>query len=89
MYATARARRLVRRYAAAFYWAVYTLTSVGYGDITAQNTTEYFVASICMLFGAIIWAFIVGNACSIVRIHTMMWNARAAASDGYVLPSVG
>ena len=45
---------------------VYTLTSVGYGDITAQNTTEFIVSVVVMLFGAIIWAFIVGNTCSLV-----------------------
>ena len=45
---------------------MYTLTSVGYGDVAAQNTAEYFVAAALVAFSAWFWAYTIGNFCSIV-----------------------
>jgi potassium voltage-gated channel Eag-related subfamily H protein 7 len=53
-------------YAAAIYWAVMTLTSIGYGDITATNKTEYLLCAVVMMIGGCIWAFIIGNICAVV-----------------------
>ncbi|CEM39207.1 unnamed protein product [Vitrella brassicaformis CCMP3155] len=53
-------------YAVSIYWAVMTLTSIGYGDIHAQNTTEYLISTALMVIGACIWAFIIGTACGIL-----------------------
>eukprot|EP00966_Prymnesium_polylepis_P232201 5371292-Prymnesium_polylepis.2 len=36
-------------------WATATITSIGYGDIAATNTSERCVALILMLLGAITW----------------------------------
>ena len=54
------------RYAISLYFSVYTLTSVGYGDVAAQNTAEYFVAAALVAFSAWFWAYTIGNFCSIV-----------------------
>lgn len=56
----------VEKYSAAIYWAMYTLTSVGYGDISASNTMEMQVCTICLLIGSFMWAYIIGSACSIL-----------------------
>jgi hypothetical protein len=53
-------------YAASIYWAVMTLTSIGYGDITATNKTEYLLCAVVMMIGGCIWAFIIGNICAVV-----------------------
>ena len=37
------------KYSAALYWAVVTITSVGYGDICAKNAAEFRVATVCVL----------------------------------------
>ena len=40
------------KYSASWYWAIVTLFTTGYGDITAHNTTEQWVCSICILTGS-------------------------------------
>ena len=54
------------RYTLAMYWSIMTLTSIGYGDITAQSYLEYAVSTFFMLIGAICWAYIIGCTCGIV-----------------------
>ena len=61
----------VEKYSAAIYWAMYTLTSVGYGDISASNTMEMQVCTICLLIGSFMWAYIIGSACSILTSISM------------------
>jgi len=56
----------VNQYAISLYFSVYTLTSVGYGDVSAQNRTEYFFASFLIAFAALFWAYTIGHFCSIV-----------------------
>ena len=53
-------------YYAALYWSVVTVTSVGYGDITPKNPTEMFICTFYLLFGALSWAYIVGEVVTIL-----------------------
>ncbi|CAK0847147.1 unnamed protein product, partial [Prorocentrum cordatum] len=50
----------------ALYWAVMTFTSIGYGDITPHNFTEYLTSTVCMLIMAMLWTYIIGSVCGIV-----------------------
>ena len=54
------------RYVVALYFSFYTLTSIGYGDITAANITEVYACCFIMVFGSVFWAYVIGNFCSIV-----------------------
>jgi len=48
-------------YVAALYWATMTLTGIGYGDISPQNTPEQAVAVVLMLVTASAWASVIGT----------------------------
>ena len=66
---------------ASVYWAVVTLTTVGFGDITPQTTAGQFLAVIIMLMGYGMIAVPTG----IVSVE-MVYAARAAGRTGVVPP---
>jgi len=53
-------------YMCSLYWAVFTLTGVGYGDIVPVSAIEYILASLCMLFSALVWAWVIATIVSIM-----------------------
>lgn len=53
-------------YTIGLYWTITTITTVGYGDISATNTSERIVASIIMIIGVIAFSFAIGSLSSII-----------------------
>mgnify|MGYP001333030335 CR=1 FL=1 len=53
------------KYAAALYWSVMTLTSIGYGDFVPQNTAERALCCFWMVASAGGWAYVIGTAAGI------------------------
>eukprot|EP00928_Gymnodinium_smaydae_P030119 TRINITY_DN22473_c0_g3_i2.p1 TRINITY_DN22473_c0_g3~~TRINITY_DN22473_c0_g3_i2.p1 ORF type:complete len:571 (+),score=130.09 TRINITY_DN22473_c0_g3_i2:134-1846(+) len=49
------------------YFALYTLTGIGYGDIGPSSVSEYVFVILIMLAGSIIWATIIGEIVSVLR----------------------
>eukprot|EP01083_Nonionella_stella_P078911 216231_1 len=49
------------KYSYAWYWAVVTLFTTGYGDIVATNTIEQWVCSVSILVGTCFFAYFVGT----------------------------
>lgn len=47
-------------YVVALYWAVMTMSTIGYGDVVAKTTAERVVATFGMFIGSSIFAYIVG-----------------------------
>ena len=54
------------QYVAALYWAVMTITSIGYGDIAATkgNMPEQLVCTILMILGSMGWGLVLGTIVS-------------------------
>lgn len=57
---------LATTYWAAFYWAMMTMSTIGYGDVTPQTDIERVYVTLGMVVGASIYAYMVGNVCSII-----------------------
>lgn len=53
-------------YWTAFYWAITTVTTVGYGDISGTNIPEKIFCAIIMVVGVIAFSFINGALISII-----------------------
>lgn len=55
-------------YCASLYFALSTITSVGYGDVTAMtnNTAETAIASIVIFVSALVWAHVIASFCSVI-----------------------
>ena len=55
-------------YAASLYFAIMTITSIGYGDIAAtpQVPLEQLTVAVLMLIGGFTWAFVVGSVVEVL-----------------------
>ena len=60
---------LARRYIFALYWAITTLATVGYGDLSAANPAEAVWATIYMFFNLALGAYVLGTITLIVIKH--------------------
>ena len=59
--------RILDNYLASFYWAVMTLTTVGFGDVSAMNKEQRFVGIFGMITGGLIFAYGVSQIVNIVE----------------------
>ena len=55
-------------YSASIYFAMMSITSIGYGDISAtpQNAAEQGVATVLMLLGGMLWSNVVATFCGVI-----------------------
>ena len=56
----------LKLYMVSFYWTITTISTVGYGDISANNFSERFFCSLMMLIGVISFSFANGSLSSIL-----------------------
>ena len=57
-----------QKYTTALYWAVTTLSTVGYGDITPDqnSTTQVVFTMVVMLLGVAMYGYIIGNVATLI-----------------------
>jgi hypothetical protein len=54
-------------YLACLYWSLTTMTTVGYGDLSAHNSIEHLVTTCWMIIGVFIFSFMIGSLTSIIN----------------------
>jgi hypothetical protein len=54
-------KELIEKYQISVYWAFTTLTTVGYGDISALTYNEKVVSIMLMVFGCAVYSYLIGN----------------------------
>jgi hypothetical protein len=54
----------IDHYTTSYYWSVTTMTTVGYGDLTATNPMEMVYAIAIMVGGKLLFGFILGTVAS-------------------------
>jgi hyperpolarization activated cyclic nucleotide-gated potassium channel 1 len=77
-------------YLASLYWAFTTMSTVGYGDITAYTDLEKTLAIILMLFGVCFFSFVIGSLASIfnrIDSHEAVLNNKMAIIDEFAKES--
>eukprot|EP00474_Spongospora_subterranea_P010680 CRZ11138.1 hypothetical protein [Spongospora subterranea] len=55
------------KYTLALYWSLSTLTTVGYGDISAQTPAELVFAMLSMIMGSTVFAYTTATVASMIR----------------------
>ena len=56
----------VDRYILSLFWAIQTITSIGYGNVVPVTRAEYFVACVLQLCAGIMWAYVIGGLVGVV-----------------------
>lgn len=52
---------LLMKYISSLYFSVVTCTTVGYGDITPENDFELMWVLVVILFGVLVFSFVLGD----------------------------
>ncbi|CAD8151223.1 unnamed protein product [Paramecium pentaurelia] len=83
----------IPKYIDAIYWAMQTLSTTGYGDVTPTSMIEYISTIICTLCGGIFMSLVIGNLSSILadidtesQFNTTLNNLKVLFNQVIILP---
>ena len=80
----------VNMYSYSLYFSVMTVTSVGYGDVSATsfNVAEQTVCVVIMLLTGMIWGYLIGIFCTLAAVSPAVQTFRDDLSDLNVFMSI-
>ncbi|KAJ8606907.1 hypothetical protein CTAYLR_008926 [Chrysophaeum taylorii] len=87
---TTRSDRRWQQYTSSLYWGAATITTVGYGDISATSLAEVLFSIVCLVISVIIYTLIVANLEDIVGnldVTTTLYNQKRDHIERYCLRS--
>ncbi|ETV77008.1 hypothetical protein, variant [Aphanomyces astaci] len=58
--------QLTLQYLSSLYWAIVTMTTIGYGDIIPKTKTELIIAMSVMVIGVSMFGYVIGNITALV-----------------------
>jgi voltage-gated potassium channel Kch len=61
-----RAKSIWIKYVYSIYWSMSTLTTVGYGDLHAQNSSEMIFSVFYMMFNLGLTSYLIGNMTNLI-----------------------
>ena len=56
----------IDRYALSLFWAIQSVTSIGYGNVIPVSRVEYYSANMLILTGGVFWAYAIGSIIQIL-----------------------
>ncbi|KAL7495293.1 hypothetical protein ACHAWT_006619 [Skeletonema menzelii] len=69
------------RYWLCLFWAIQTITSIGYGNIAPLTASEFAVANCLMLCAGIFWAYVIGSLVDVVAVSSKLQNEYVTRMD--------
>ena len=75
------AQRTAAEYLRSVYWAVSTLCTVGYGDITPKTDAQMMYATAVMICGYVLFAWLIGNIAAILNRVDPIYQEHAATME--------
>eukprot|EP00985_Skeletonema_marinoi_P001454 scaffold581_cov127-Skeletonema_marinoi.AAC.5 len=69
------------RYWLCLFWAIQTITSIGYGNIAPLTAAEFAVANGLMLCAGIFWAYVIGSLVDVVAVSSKLQNEYVTRMD--------
>ncbi|CAJ1437123.1 unnamed protein product [Effrenium voratum] len=64
------------KYISSLYWAMTTVTTVGYGDIVPRSDDERVFTMLAMILGGAFYGYVVGNISVILASNDVNWRAK-------------
>ena len=71
------------QYNAAIYWAMVTITTIGYGDVVPKTNPERMFVTFAMLIGAGAYGYMVGSICGLLSNMSSIDQQLHAKIDGF------
>ena len=75
------------RYVLSLFWAIQSITSIGYGNIVPVTVAEYYISCVLMLCAGVMWSYIIGGLVGVasgMRVRTEQYHTRTDQANDLI-----